>query len=150
VLVQVGSDERCAALGRDSGEQPGLAARAGAQVKPEPVPAFGSGPGQGQDGELTRLVLNGRPAFGYGADCAWIAMIQVSAERGPPGGLGARGDELVAAGQPGHGSQRDRWPVLIGGERGLSPGQAPLGLRQAPLGLRQAPLGLRQARLGLR
>src|SRR5258708_5121058 len=103
MVVQVGSDERCAALGRDSGEQPGLAARAGAQVKPESVPAFGSGPGQGQDGELTRLVLNGRPAFGYSADFAWIAMIQVSAERGPPGGLGARGDERVAAGPPRHG-----------------------------------------------
>ena len=107
VRVDVRGDQAGAAGSGEPGQQPGLAAGARAQVEPEPVrgPASAAGasaragtwfagscrgqadPGQGERGQLARLVLDGRARGDQGGG---IAAGQPEAIRRPAGPLTVR------------------------------------------------------------
>src|SRR5258708_31935411 len=86
-------------LRRQAGQQPGLAARPGTEVEPDPVLAVDISSGQREDSKLAGLVLHSGPALGDRADRARVTMSEVGAERRPPGGPGAGRDQFIGGGQ---------------------------------------------------
>ena len=104
------------ALGRERGEQGGLAAGSGTEVQPAEVGPVERRRGQGDRHQLRTLVLHPRPPLGDGRDRARVAGRQVHAVRRPARGL-AR--QLLARRPAGTGHQRHAGRLVVRDQQGL-------------------------------
>ncbi len=134
----VGGEQPGAAAGRQPGEQPRLSPGPGAQVEPAVVAARARRVRIGRGGPAVPGRSVPTPTRASASAASWlassctaarpcrtsgiprrVAAAEVDAERRPPRGLTAPGEEVGAGGQPGDGAQGDARADAVRGQRRL-------------------------------
>ena len=130
----VGGEQRRPALVGDPGEQPGLAARAGRHVEPDPVRSVERRSREGEGDELAALVLDaGVAAANLGDGAGLTALDELHGVRRPAAALGARQLEQLLDGRAARTrDERHRGCLVVAREQvlGLGPRRPPVPARQ--------------------